>query len=271
VDRVWERYQQSGSRTVLQIGGYRAPRLEKHEALLRQWVEREPGLTLEQLCQRYLKEQGKRWPPRSYTANSGAWGCASKKTLHASEQTRSDVARHRRLWRRWQKRCDPRRLVFLDETGLNTKMVRLYGRSQDGSRCVDRQIFGHWNTSTFIAALRADRVEAPLILDGVMNADCFLAPTLKPGDVVICDNLSSHKSPGVGKAIEAVGARILFLPPYSPDLNPIEMLFSRLKNTLRKQAARTVAVLSDAVRSSIDSMPASYCSALFHHAGYESN
>ncbi len=157
-------------------------------------------------------------------------------------------------------------------------MVRLYGRSQDGSRCVDRQPFSHWNTSTFIAALRADRVEAPLILDGAMNADCFLAyvrqflaPTLKPGDVVICDNLSSHKSPGVGEAIEAVGGRIHYLPPYSPDLNPIEMLFSRLKNALRKQAARTVVALSDSVRSSIDSMPASYCSALFHHEGYESN
>ena len=155
-------------------------------------------------------------------------------------------------------------------------MVRLYGRSQGGSRCVDHQPYGHWISSTFIAALRHDRLEAPMLLNGPMNADCFLGyvrqflvPTLKRDDIVICDNLSSHKSAEVEQAIRAVGARIHYLPPYSPDLNPIEMLFSRLKGFLRQRATRTLADLTEALVQALSAISPSYCSHLFRHAQYD--
>lgn len=123
-------------------------------------------------------------------------------------------------------------MVFLDETGLATNMTRRYGRSQRGKRCLAKTPFGHWHTNTFIAGLRSSEVIAPMVLDGPMNGDCFLAylreflaPTLRKGDIVIADNLSCHKVSGVKEIIESVGAKMLYLPPYSPDLNPIEMFF----------------------------------------------
>jgi len=146
------------------------------------------------------------------------------------------VQERRRQWRELQKQWDGRNLIFIDETGINTKMVRLYGRSLKSQRCVDFAPHGHWHSNTLIAALRYDRLNAPMLFEGAMNGTTFLqyineviAPTLKPGDLVICDNLSSHKGVGVREALQAVRADVEYLPPYSPDMNPIEMVFSKIK------------------------------------------
>ena len=169
-----------------------------------------------------------------------------KKTVFASEQARADVAEAREAWKTWQETCDPSKLVFLDETGVRTDMIRRYGRSKGGTRCFDHAPGGHWKTMTFIGGLRVDGITAPWCLDEAMTGAAFktyletqLAPTLKPGDVVIVDNLSSHKVKGVKEIIEARGAKIFYLPPYSPDLNPIEQAFAKLKALLRKAAERS--------------------------------
>ena len=163
-------------------------------------------------------------------------GSALKKTAHAAEQERPDVAARRLAWLESQPDLDPRRLVFIDETGASTKMARLRGRSKRGQRCRAAVPHGHWKTTTFTAGLRLDGLTAPMLLDGPMNGVAFLAyveqvlvPTLVPGDQVIMDNLPAHKVSGVKQAIEAAGATRLLLPPYSPDFNPIEQAFAKLK------------------------------------------
>jgi transposase len=168
-------------------------------------------------------------------------------------------------------------LVFLDETGLNTKMSRLYGRSARGERCRASVPHGHWQSSTFVAALRHDRITAPMLLDGPMDGNAFveyvkqvLSPELKEGDMVICDNLSSHKVAGVREAIEARGAQLLYLPAYSPDLNPIEMAFSKLKAILRQQAQRSFQGLLQAISIALDRFSPNECINFFNHANYAS-
>ncbi len=144
-------------------------------------------------------------------------------------------------------RLEPHRLVFLDETGTTTKMARLRGRSLRGQRLLSKVQFGHWKTQTFIAGLRCDALTAPFVIDAPMDRRIFetyvdtqLAPTLRPGDVVVLDNLPAHKSAAAEQAVRAMGAWLLFLPPYSPDLNPIEMAFAKLKALLRARAVRTI-------------------------------
>jgi len=167
------------------------------------------------------------------------------------------------------------RLVFIDETGLNTKMGRLYGRSPIGQRCVDSMPHGHWSTSSFIAALRHDRITAPFLLDGPMNGEAFLAYVqdalareLHPGDIVVCDNLSVHKVKGVREAIERCGAQLLYLPAYSPDLNPIEMAFAKLKAHLRQAAQRTSEGLLSATAHALETFTSVHCRNFFLHARY---
>ena len=150
-----------------------------------------------------------------------------KKTAHASEQQRTDVLRRRRAWFDGQLDLEPERLIFIDETAASTKMARLRGRAKRGERCRAAVPHGHWKTTTFTARLRLDGLAAPMLLDGPMNGPAFLAyaeqvlaPELRPGDIVVMDNLPSHKISGVREAIEKAGARLLFLPPYSPDFNP---------------------------------------------------
>jgi len=179
------------------------------------------------------------------------------------------------MWVKRQARLDPRRLVFIDETSASTNMTRRYGRSARGERLVCKVPHGHWKTSTFVAALRHNRVTAPLLLDGPMNGPSFLAyveqvlaPTLQPGDVVIMDNVSIHKVAGVREAIEARGATLLYLPPYSPDLNPIEQFFSTLKSILRKVAARSITTLWQAIRSALKAFSSRECAAYLLNAGY---
>jgi transposase len=181
-----------------------------------------------------------------------------KKTLHAAEQNRPDVAKARQEWRERQPSLNPGKLIFIDETWTKTNMVRLYGRSKRGTRLIDTSPHGHWKTSTFIAGLREDGLLAPAVFDGAINANLFLAyveqvlvPTLTPDDIVVMDNLSSHKKPAVRQAIEAAGATLKFLPAYSPDLNPIEQVFAKLKALLRRMALRTVDALWNALGSII--------------------
>ena len=170
---------------------------------------------------------------------------------------------------------DPARLVFIDETWTNTAMVRLRGRNPIGERLVDYVPHGHWKIITFVGALRLRGMTAPFVLEGAMNGPMFLAyvkqclvPTLKRGEIVLMDNLPVHKVAGVREAIEAVGATLLYLPSYSPDLNPIEMAFSKLKAHLRKAAERTIAGLLRRIGRVVKTFTPQECTNFFSHAGY---
>jgi len=193
----------------------------------------------------------------------------------ASERYRPDVARRRTQWTERQDRIDPERLVFIDETWIKTNMEPLRGWAPRGERLIAKVPHGHWKTSTFIAALRCDRIEAPWILDGPINAEAFkayvdkvLTPTLRPGDLVIMDNLRSHKGKAIRQAIRAAGAKLIFLPKYSPDLNPIEQVFAKLKHLLRKAAARTIETLTAAVGELLGAFTAEECDNYFANSGY---
>jgi len=165
--------------------------------------------------------------------------------------------------------------VFLDETGADTKMTRRFGRTWRGHRLVDHVPHGHWKTTTFVAGLRASGFTAPLVVDGPMNGSVFLAyvqqqlaPALRPGDILILDNLAAHKVAGVREAIEAVGAQLVYLPPYSPDLNPIEQAFAKLKSLLRKAAVRTIAELEATIAGLLDCFTPTECGHYLQHSGY---
>jgi transposase len=195
--------------------------------------------------------------------------------LHAAEQDRPDVAAARKALRKEQPGLDPKKLVFIDETAATTKMTRLYGRAPQGKRLIDKVPHGHWKTSTFISGLRYDGVIAPFVMDGPMDGPHFLAyveqilaPTLKKGQIVFLDNVSTHKVDGVEEAIEARGARAIFLPAYSPDLNPIEQLFARLKSFLRKMKARTVDELWRAIACFLKEVSKDECKAYLANSGY---
>jgi transposase len=197
--------------------------------------------------------------------------------VRAAEQDRPDVAHKRRRWQVWQRFMDAARFVFLDETGTATNMARRYGRSACGERLVTAVPQGHWRTTTFIAGLRQSGIVAPLVLDGPMigpafraYVEQFLAPALAPGDVVVLDNLAAHKVDGVRQAIAAGGASILYLPPYSPDLNPIEQLFAKLKALLRKAAARTKDEPWQAIGRLLAAAPPAECANYLDHCGYGS-
>ena len=185
------------------------------------------------------------------------------------------MAAARDAWLADQPRLDPRKLVFIDETGCATNMARLRGRAPRGRRVKARVPHGHWSITTFTAALRVSGLTAPMVLDGPMNADCFqayieqvLVPTLAPGDIVVMDNLSSHKGDAVRKSIEAAGAELRYLPPYSPDLNPIEQAFSKLKAHLRKHAERSIESLWLRIGALLARFTTTECHNFFRHAGY---
>jgi transposase len=202
---------------------------------------------------------------------------SKKKILHAAEQNRPDVAEARRQWKAEQTCLDASKLVFIDETGTSTKMVRARGRCRRGQRQIGKVPWGHWKTTTFVAGLRCNEISAPCVLDGAMNGHAFLtylekvlAPSLKAGDIVVMDNLAAHKVEGVRTLIEAVGANLVYLPPYSPDLNPIEMAFAKLKALLRKGPARTRDALWDKIGGVLQAFTAHECANYFRHAGYAS-
>jgi transposase len=192
------------------------------------------------------------------------------------EQERPDLLKRRRDWFEAQPDLDPQRLVFIDETGLSTKMARLRGRAPRGERCRAGVPHGHWKTTTFAGALRLSGMTAPFVYDGAMNGTVFLAyveqvllPTLKSGDFVVMDNLPAHKAAGVRDAIERVGATLAFLPPYSPDFNPIENAFAKLKALLRARAERSISGLWDAVGTIVGLFSPTECANYFRAAGYD--
>lgn len=198
-----------------------------------------------------------------------------KKTLHAAEQDRPDVAERRAAWRVSQAGLDPKKLVFIDETWAKTNMTRTRGWSPEGERLVAKVPHGHWKTTTLIAALDHRGMRCSTTVDGAVNRDVFesfveqvLVPKLTPGDIVIMDNLSSHKGATVPALIKSAGATTMYLPPYSPDLNPIEPAFSKLKQLLRSASHRTMDGLWRDMQRMLDRVTASDAQGYFRHCGY---
>jgi transposase len=197
--------------------------------------------------------------------------------VFATEQDRPDIARRRAWWKRHQSKIDPSRLVFIDETWAKTNMARTHGWWQRGAPLRAQVPHGHWRTMTFLAALRHDRITAPCVIDGPINGESFrayveqvLVPTLQPGDIVVMDNLGSHKSRAIRHAIRAAGARLFFLPPYSPDLNPIEQVFAKLKILLRKAEERTIEAVWRRIGSLLQLFTPQECANYLRNAGYAS-
>ena len=206
-----------------------------------------------------------------------AWRGAEsqKKTLIASERDRPDVAWRRAQWKTYQGRIDPARLVFIDETWTKTNMAPLRGWAPRGARLKAKVPHRRWKTMTFLAALRLDRVEAPWLIDGPINGERFrlyvekvLLPTLRPDDIVVIDNLGSHRGKAIRRIIRSVGAKLFFLPKYSPDLNPIEQLFAKIKHYLRRAQARTRDLVADAIAKALDTLSPAECSNYICHAGH---
>lgn len=201
--------------------------------------------------------------------------CGVKKTVRAAEQDREEVQEQRKEWRIFQEMIDSAKLVFLDETGVNTGMTRLYGRARKDQRVEDAIPDVRFHRTTILSSVRMDGTIVPCVFDDSLNGELFkayiqefLLPTLKPGDIVIMDNLSSHKVDGVAKAIASVGAQIRYLPPYSPDLNPIELMWSKVKAFLRKLKVRSPDLLPDAIAQALDSVSVSDILHWFFYDGY---
>ena len=197
--------------------------------------------------------------------------------MRAAEQDRPDVARKRARWKLHQGKIDVSRLVFIDETWIKTNMAPLRGWGPYGQRLTASAPFGHWKTLTFIAALRCDRISAPWVIDGPINGEIFtlyvekeLAPTLAERDVVILDNLGSHKGKAARRIIRSKGAHLLFLPPYSPDLNPIEQVFAKIKHLMRAAEARTVEATWRKAGELIDLFSKTECANYLRNSGYVS-
>ena len=194
--------------------------------------------------------------------------------MRASEQRRADVAQQRRLWKEKISGVDPSRLVFLDETGAKTNLTRLWARSRKGQRAIGYAPHGHWHTTTLVAGLTLDGAIAPMVLEGAMDRLSFeayvaqgLAPALAAGRIVVMDNLSAHKSPAISRLLEAAGATVWYLPPYSPDYNPIEPMWSKVKAALQRAGARTYDALVDAIAHALDGVSPQDSHGFFHHCG----
>jgi transposase len=272
---IWVKcFRETGRCAAKPRGGSISP-LEEHADFLLSLIEKEPDLTLDEMVLTMRRH-------RILGSRTAVWRffkrhkITFKKSLRAAEQERADVARARRRWMREQGMFDPAHLVFIDETAANTKMVRLSGRCPRGERLIGRVPQGHWKTITFVGALRRNGMDAPCTVDGSMNTAKFLAyikqclaPTLKRNDIVVLDNLPAHKAPAIREAIEERGAELRYLPQYSPDLNPIEMSFSKLKTSLRKAAERTIPRLRRRIGRFACSLTPREARNYFRHAGYE--
>ena len=193
----------------------------------------------------------------------------------AGERDRPDVARRRAQWIKYQDRVDPARLVFIDETWTRTNMAPLRGWAPRGSRLIGKVPDGRWRTMTFLAALRHDQITAPWLLEGPIDGESFatyvekvLLPTLRPGDIVIMDNLGSHRGKIIRQLIRSVGAKLFLLPKYSPDLNPIEQVFAKLKHLLRNAQARSLEALLAAIPALLDAFDPAECANYLRNSGY---
>ena len=260
-----QRWRAEGHARPRAMGGDRRCRLSEHSATVLQLVARQPDLTLQEIRSALAASCG---ITVGLSTVHRFLACpqrdAQKKTLHAAEQDRPDVAQARRVFIRRQPALDPNRLVFIDETWAATNMTRRYGRCARGLRLRASVPHGHWKQTTLVAGLRTAGISAPYVFEGAINGQRFrayieqmLAPTLAPGDIVLLDNLRSHKVAGIAEAITARGAQLIYLPPYSPDLNPIEQAFAKYKALLRKAAERTVESLWQTIGRDRRPLPAS--------------
>ena len=271
------RLRDSGEASARPQGRPRGLKPDPHKDFLLPLIEAEPDMTIEKMQERLLEDRG-------VMASAGTiWTFLDrcrltfkKKTVHASEQDRPDVHKQREEWFEGQLDLDPAKLVFIDETWASTNMAPMYGWAPKGERLRVGIPHGHWKRTTFVAALRLTGLTAPMALDGSINGASFLdyvkrvlAPTLTPGDIVIADNLSSHKSEQARQAIEAVGAQICFLPPYSPDFSPIENAFSKFKALLRRAAERSVGALQQTIMRLAETFTPTECANFFAACGYD--
>lgn len=220
-----------------------------------------------------ILENRVRWPP--YIKSPERRAMSLKKTLKASEQEREDIAKGREEWREFQRAIDANRLIFLDESGLKTNMTRLYGRAHGGERCLDSAPCGHWETVTILSSIKLDGSTESLVFEGAMDRKMFdayikevLAPTLFPGDIVVMDNLNTHKSQDAYEVIRKRKAEVLFLPAYSPDFNPIEKMWSKVKQVLRGIKAPTEDELFVATGIALDAVTVSDAQGWFKSCGY---
>jgi transposase len=271
---VVQSFVREGSAAAKPIGGSTSP-LEARATWFVELIAQHPDLTLDEIVTA-MRRHG------ISGSHSAVWRfferhkiTVKKKSVRAAEQERADVARARRRWMREQGLFDPARLVFVDETAVSTNMARLRGRCERAERLIAHVPQGHWQTITFVAGLRQDGIVAPFVINGSMNGASFLAyleqclvPTLKSDDVVIIDNLTAHHVAGVREAIETAGATLRYLPQYSPDLDPIEMAFAKIKALLRKAAARSVRGLWHRLGSLIQTFSPQECANFLRHAGY---
>ena len=273
-----KRVETTGKVAPLKMGGdHRSPRIEAHADFILGQLEEKPDLTIMELREKIRERHGLSF------GYGTVWRFLArhritrkKKTGHASEQEREDVEAAREAWFEGQLDLDPSKLVFIDETALSTKMARRFGWALRGKRCRASVPFGHWETQTLIAALRFDRIDAPMTIDGALDGAAFLAwveqalaPTLHAGETVVMDNVPMHKVAGVREAISARGAGVLYLPPYSPDFNPIEESFSKIKAILERIAARTADALQEAVAEALRSFTSGECTNYFAACGYD--
>jgi len=266
-----------GSVAPGRMGGHRPFVISgEHRLFVLRQIEKTPHATLQALSEA-LAARGLKVHPATVGRFLARESKSFKKTVLPAEQVRPDVARRRRRWIHYRDRIDPRRLVFIDETWIKTNMAPLRGWGTRGERLIAHVPHGHWETMTFIGALRHDRIEAPWVLDGPINAEAFktyvraeLIKTLKPNDIVVLDNLNSHKGKAVRAMVKAIGARLFFLPSYSPDLNPIEQAFAKIKHAMRKAMGRTVEAVESAVAKTIDTITPQECANYLANAGYKS-
>ena len=269
-----KRQQETGSVAPGQMGGHRPKAISGEH---RQWVlQRTEGgdFTLRGLVAE-LAERGLKVDYRSVWEFVHAEKLSFKKSVAAGERDRPDVARRRAQWIGYQNRVEPERLVFIDETWVRTDMAPLRGWAPCGDRLPAKVPHGRWKTTTFLAALRHDRIVAPWMVEGPIDGESFrtyvekvLVPTLREGDIVIMDNLGSHKSKAVRALIRSAGAKLFFLPKYSPDLNPIEQVFAKLKHLLRKATARTAEAICAAIGQILGTFSKQECANYFKNSGY---
>lgn len=271
-----KRVRETGSPAPAKFGGHRTCSLDPYRAFVLEQIDDVPHLTLHRLKD-LLAEQG------IAVSHDTVWrflrreGRSFKKTLFAAEQNRPDVVRRRNRWPRARRHLDPARLVFIDETWIKTNMAPIRGWGPKGERLIGFAPDGRWRTLTFLAALRLNALTAPCVVDGPINGEIFrayieqfLMPTLKRDDIVVLDNLGSHRSKAVRSSILEAGARLAFLPPYSPDLNPIEQVFAKVKHWMRMAQARTTEAIHHQIASLVGAVGQTECTNYLRNAGYVS-
>lgn len=276
VIRWVERHRETGSVSPKPMGGSRSSRIEGEDrAWLLARIAACPDLTLQEL-RRELAERGLAVGYGTVWRFCDREKQTFKKTLRAAQQDRPDVAAARAQWRERQPELEAQRLVFIDETWAKDNMTRLYGRCPRGQRLIGKIPLARWQTTTLVAALRQQEMTAPMVLEGPIDGTWFLAyveqvlaPTLEPGDIVVLDNLGSHKSDKIRQAIEAKGASLLYLPKYSPDLNPIENAFAKIKAGLRRAAERSTDALWHRIGQILQDFTPQECQNYFKAAGYQ--